>query len=112
MGKQKKKRQRRSGPSSGHSGGPSGLRATGGNEREYLRLIGASGEAGRRAGERERLLEDIFLSIQDGISVLDADLSIVRVNAAVDMTRTVAFRGQVPRENAPPPQPAAGASSR
>lgn len=34
--------------------------------------------------ERERFLEDIFMSIQDGISILDKDMNIVRVNQTME----------------------------
>ena len=41
-------------------------------------------KAGEVLVEREKFLSDVFASIQDGISVLDSDLRIVRVNAKME----------------------------
>jgi len=46
-------------------------------------------ETGRKCAEKtlqegERLLASIFSSIQDGISILDNDLNIIRVNRAME----------------------------
>jgi len=41
-------------------------------------------EANARALERERFLSDVFASIQDGVSILDSDFTIVRVNPTME----------------------------
>lgn len=47
--------------------------------------------ADRRIRENERLLENLFSSVQDGISVLDRDLRIIRVNTAMERWYTHAM---------------------
>ncbi|MEW6531913.1 MAG: ATP-binding protein [Thermodesulfobacteriota bacterium] len=41
-------------------------------------------EANARTLERERFLSDVFASIQDGVSILDSELNIVRVNPTME----------------------------
>ncbi len=48
------------------------------------RDITAIREADRTVREREKLLTDVFDSIQDGITVLDHDMTIIRVNHAME----------------------------
>ncbi len=50
-------------------------------------------EARRKARENEKFLEDVFQAIQDGISVLDKDLNILRVNGW--MKKMYGFRGRL-----------------
>ena len=61
-------------------------RATGQVKRviEYVRDITGRRQAEEALQERERFLTSIFASIQDGISVLDNEYNIVRVNPAME----------------------------
>ena len=43
--------------------------------------------------ESERFLTDIFAGIQDGISILDVDFNIVRVNPTIEKWYSHAYRG-------------------
>ena len=69
---EKKRRER---PGSGEGGEPEGeVRSVGG-------AVGAQGEAEcALCASRPGLIDDVFEAIQDGVSVLDRDLCIVRVN--------------------------------
>ncbi len=51
-------------------------------------------EARRKTRENEKFLEDVFDAIQDGISVLDKNLTILRVNGW--MEKMYGFRGPLP----------------
>ncbi len=51
---------------------------------QYFRDIGQRRQAEEALRANERFLTAIFASIQDGISILDLDYNIVRVNAAMD----------------------------
>jgi PAS domain S-box-containing protein len=51
---------------------------------EVVRDITERKEADQEVQETEQFLSNIFMSIQDGISILDTDMTIVRVNATME----------------------------
>jgi PAS domain S-box-containing protein len=51
---------------------------------EVVRDITERKQAEEVVKEAERFLSNVFMSIQDGISILDADMTIVRVNATME----------------------------
>jgi signal transduction histidine kinase/CheY-like chemotaxis protein len=53
-------------------------------ERRVMERTSELSQEKARALERERFLSDVFASIQDGVSILDSDLTIVRVNPTME----------------------------